>query len=146
VAGRILGELRAADDPKRVWERYRSVAELEGFAIKAEDVPPAARVDAFAPEYLDGLFSRPAPGVVDALARTSFGWHAIIVTTIVPGQTTTLEQARATLRRELLSTVREQALQQLVATLTKSHRIEHNEPTIEALLHADADSLGMAAP
>lgn len=146
VANGILRELSAADDPKTVWETYRGVAEREGFTIKAENVPAAARTDAFAPEYLDALYSRPEPGLVEASVRTDFGWHAIIVTTIVPAQTTTLEQARATLRAELLLKTRQQALEELVATLMRRHRVERDKAAIDALLQADATTLGLITP
>lgn len=146
LAAGILAELTAASDPKQVWERYRSVRELDGFTIKAEDVPAAARADGFAPEYLDGLFSIAAPGVVPTPIRTDFGWHVLLVTAIVPAETTPLEQARVTLRNELLQSVRAAGLEALVEKVTRAHRVERDAKAVDALLHADNEALGITVP
>lgn len=146
VAQGVLAELRAAGDAKQAWERYQGGAELDGFAIKAEEIPLAAQTDPYAPEYLTGLFSLSVPGLVPELVRTDFGWHAIIVTAVQPAEITTLEQARLPLRGELSVKLREKSLEQLVAALERRHRVERDEATVDALLHADADALGTAAP
>lgn len=146
LAQAAIQELTSAPDARTVWERYRTLGALDGFAITAEELPAVSRADAYAPEYLEGLFSRAEPGVVQTPKHTSFGWHAIVVTEIVPAQNTTLEQARDTLRKELATTQRKAALDALVESTREKHRVVPNEPMIETLLHADAEALGLSSP
>jgi hypothetical protein len=143
---RIVQELSASPAPRAVWERYRTLSTLEGFTIKAEELPAVSRADPYAPEYLEGLFARAQPGVVPTPMLTDFGWHAIVVTEITPAQATTLEQARETLRKELATAQRKAAVDAMIAATRAKHRVVPNQPVIEALLHADEQALGLSGP
>jgi hypothetical protein len=145
-AQRAVAELRAASAPRAIWERYRALGTLDGFVVKAEEIPPASRRDSYAPEYLEGLFSLAEPGVVSMPVRTSFGWHAIVVTEIAPATKTPLTEAHAVLRREMSETLRAKALEALVREASESHPVVRDEAAIETAMHAQDEGVGAVAP
>ena len=100
---------------------------------RVEDVPPLARTDAAAPEYLDALFERSAPGPVGRAVRSRFGWHAIVLTDIAPRWEASREEALATLRAERLAELRAGALGRLIERLAGETRVELRAEAIELL-------------
>lgn len=141
-----LRELLEAPEPRAIWERYRQLGNVDEFPIKAEEIPPASRSDNFAPEYLDGLFSLSEAAVVPNAVRTDFGWHAIVVTEIVPARNTPLVEAHATLRAELMKARRSAALDELVHDLSMSHPVERNEAAIDGVMRAQDEASGAPGP
>lgn len=140
-----VAELLAASAPRSIWERYRALGKVDGFVVKAEEIPPVSRRDSYAPEYLDGLFSAAEPGVVPMPIRTSFGWHAIVVTEIAPAIETPLPEAHAVLRREMSEGRRAKALEALAREASKSHPVVRDEAAITAATHAQDQDEGVGA-
>jgi hypothetical protein len=100
---RVRDELAAAPEPEDVWARYQSHAE-SGLRVSAERIPAVDREAPFVGEYLDALFGVASPSVVAEPVRTRYGWHAIVVTEILPASDKSLEEAEPVLRAELLVT------------------------------------------
>jgi parvulin-like peptidyl-prolyl isomerase len=92
--------------------------------VKAEALPPFDRKAALAPEYSAAMFSLPAPGVVPEPVRTSFGWHAIRVTEILPAEETPYEKAAPILRGELSVARQTAAIQELLKELSRAHPVQ----------------------
>lgn len=145
LAAKLTAELRAAPDPRAVWVRYQSVGQLQGFTIKAETLPAAGRDERYVEEYLAGLFSSPGLGPLDHPVRTSFGWHSIVVTEITPGSVVTLEQAKDTLRTELVAKARQQAFDRMESDVSARIGVVRDEAAIEAAMRAE-DLLPPSAP
>lgn len=121
LAERARLELVAATDVDAVLARW-SAMQGGAFAIRAEHVPATASDGDFAPEYLATLFAIDAthlPRVAAAVVRTQFGWHAIVLTDVVPGRATPLASVAAELRGELLTRRRRARLDALLAGLVQ---------------------------
>ena len=70
------------------------------------------------------MFSLSAPGVVPEPVRTSFGWHAIRVTEILPAEETPYEKAAPILRKELSVVRQTAAMQELLKDLSRAHPVQ----------------------
>jgi parvulin-like peptidyl-prolyl isomerase len=120
---RAMSDLAAAQDFDAFIreQKARSTPEL---SITAEILPPFDRSGGLVKPYLDAMFSVAQPGVVPEPVRTSFGWHAIRVTEILPSETTPYEKVEADLRQEVLLARRAERVQQLVERLRKAYAVE----------------------
>ena len=103
------------------------------FVVCVEDLPLVHAQAAFVPEFLQALCSVPEAGVVPDPVRTQFGYHAIVVTEIVPASSTPKAEAFNTLRAELGTTLHEQRVAALINELRKGTRIAYAQK-IERLL------------
>ncbi len=101
--------------------RRRAEAD-EPFAITIEEVPPLSRTDAADPSYLAALFATPSPGVTPEPVRSAFGWHAVVVTEIVPAWHADHDEAIGILRDERLAALRAARLEELVRELAQQAR------------------------
>ncbi|MCC6877430.1 MAG: hypothetical protein IT378_24200 [Sandaracinaceae bacterium] len=132
-----LGAAEAGDGSEgaeRALAALRAIASEPGPSDRrVEDVPPLARTDAAAPEYLDALFERSAPGPVGRAVRSRFGWHAIVLTDIARRWEASREEALATLRAERLAELRAAALGRLIERLAGETRVELRAEAIELL-------------
>lgn len=124
----VCRELEAAPNPEASWARYQSQAEPGVRAVQAvaERLPAVDREGPFVREYLDGLFSLAAPGVVPRPVRTRYGWHAIVVTKIERARDDTFEMARDVLRRERLEADRRKHVADWVAGLEREIGVERS--------------------
>jgi parvulin-like peptidyl-prolyl isomerase len=98
LAKQAVGDLRT-QDLAAVQARYTGT--VDGISVTTEELPPVDRNAAFVQEYLAGVFSIPAAGVVPEPVRTKFGWHAIRVLEIAAARETPFEEAAAVLRDEV---------------------------------------------
>jgi parvulin-like peptidyl-prolyl isomerase len=121
VAKKAVGDLRT-QDLSAVEARYSG--SIDGIAVKTEHLPPVDRNAAFVREYLDGVFSIPAPGVVPEPVRTSFGWHAIRVLEITAARETPFEEAAAVLRGEVSTKKQTEGVNSLLLDLRHATPVE----------------------
>lgn len=134
----VLAELGAHPDPGAELEA-RSKAGPEGLELVFEKLPAVARAGAFERPFEDALFEAAASGLVRQPVRTSYGVHAIVVTTIVPASTVPRSEAEATLRKELVERARFERLRTLVSGLERDHGVVRNEAAWAALLSPTPD-------
>ena len=114
LAESILREVRQADDPRTVYDRY-SDGGPEGLklAVKSEDLPAITKQAKFAKAYKTALFAAESEGPLNNAVKTSYGWHAIVVAEILPGNVRTIDDAEEEIR-ELLTIVQGLEAQGLV--------------------------------
>jgi hypothetical protein len=114
-----IARLIAASDPVREAQAI-GAEDTSGrsYTVRVEPVPAVARHDALAEPYLAALFALPtAPAVTPEPVSTSFGVHAIVLTSIAPAFEVPLEEASPVLRRQLLAEHRAVALDAYCADL-----------------------------
>jgi len=135
-----IERLTGAADP--VAEAHALQRETTGrsFAVLAEDLPPASRADAIAPEFLGALFAQREPGVVAQPVRTRFGWHAIVLLEILPAWEAPREEAEAAIRDELLAELRARRLDELIRELAARTPVTRDEAAIDRLAGADLEA------
>lgn len=112
-------------------DRLATLAELRqsapaSLAVKLEQLPAAPRVGRFVDEYGAGLFELAAPGVVPHPVRSPFGWHAIVVTEIIPARRVERADAERELVPELEVAARKLALERLVRKLEGAAPVRHD--------------------
>nr|MDQ3037852.1 peptidylprolyl isomerase [Myxococcota bacterium] len=148
-ARRALERLRAAEDPiaeAHAIESEESARTGRHFRVSVEELPPAARGDHLVPEYLDAIFGLDAPGVLTEPVRTSFGWHAIVLTEIVPAWRAPADEVEEIVREELAIEARAQRLEELVRELAGRTAIELDQAAIAEALQTDLLERGGDAP
>ena len=120
-ARRVATELATDPDPATAAQRYQDEnAEGRSFTIRVEVLPPA-RADELVQPFADALFGAPGPGPVTTPVHTSFGWHVIVVTEIVPPWEIPREEAEAVVRRQIAVEARAEALIALEDRLMAEH-------------------------
>jgi parvulin-like peptidyl-prolyl isomerase len=90
------------------------------FNIVVQELPLAADDGTFVPEFSSALFSAGAPGVVQEVVHTQFGYHAIVVREIVPAVNASASVAFETLEQEISTRKRAQQLDALLSDLRSS--------------------------
>ncbi len=128
----MLERFRATDDPTRMIEGLHG-QKRDGYTVVIQKLPPVPDTAGFAKPYLDGLFSVDEAGVVPEVVRTSFGWHAIVVTEIKPALSMPFEEAEAELREEGLGQARVEAVDGLLRRLRTQTPVEVDQGAQEAL-------------
>ena len=90
LAESILREIREAEDPRSVFDRYAD-GEPEGldFDVRAEDLPAITEKARIEKPYKDALFAAKSEGPLKNVVKTSYGWHAIVVAEILPEEVRT---------------------------------------------------------
>lgn len=114
-------ELAAATDLDAVLARW-SAMHGGPFEIRAEHVPATAPDGGLVAEYLTALFAidrTHLPQVASAPVRTQFGWHAMVLTDVVPGRVTPLASVAVQLRTEVVTRRRRARLDVLLAELAQ---------------------------
>ncbi len=145
AAGRRFAEQALADfstdTSPDAWLARHSAITGRRFEVRAERVPPLGPGDAADPGYIAALEGNDAPGAVPHAVRTSFGWHAIVVTEVIPAHAVPRDEALSTLRTELVTRRRAERLDQLLSELSSQTRVVRDEATIRATFAADLDGL-----
>jgi hypothetical protein len=118
----VIGELRA-EGIEALRARYNH-QKREHFTLVAQAVPPAGKQAAYDPAYLDALFSLPGPGVVARPVRSRFGWHAIVVTDVLPSKEVPFEVAREQLAAEIQLDKRARRVETLLQELGRERQVE----------------------
>lgn len=130
----VLARLRAAADPAAELRAMQADSPRE---LTIEEVPPLARDADAERAYLDALFARAEPGVHPEPVRSGYGWHAIVLTEIVPARNVSLADARAELHRSLLVFRRRVRLEQLLARLAERTPPAPDQARVRAVLERD---------
>lgn len=135
LAESILRELKDADDPRAIYDRYADGGP-EGltFDVKAEDLPPITRRSPLKKPYKDALFEAKSTGPVKSVVNTSYGWHAIVVTEIIPAEVRTFEDAEDELRARLSQKRRLGAVVAIVRKLEGDGLVQYDEKGVASLL------------
>lgn len=137
LATAILTEARQADDPSEVFDRYAGgaandvdvpvvVEELPAITIKADIEKP----------YKDALFTAKTPGPVKEPVRTSYGWHAIVLTEIQPAKVRTFADVEDEIRDRLSQKQRFEKLVELVKGLEAEQRVDYDQAVVKRLMSA----------
>ena len=135
LAESILRELRQADDPRTVYDRY-SDGGPEGLTlpVKAEDLPAITKQAKFAKAYKIALFATESEGPLNNAVKTSHGWHAIVVAEILPADMRSLDDAEEEIRELLSETKRFAELVTIVQSLEAQGLVQYDDQGVERLL------------
>lgn len=129
LAEEAIADLRASTDYAATVDRLNGTFR-EGLQVFAEIVPPLERDAKADVNYLDAMFSLSKPGVVDRPVRSTFGWHAIALTRIIPPSDDSQEEVDAKLRSELVLPERTKRMGALLDEAAKRIPVLRNEAEI----------------
>jgi parvulin-like peptidyl-prolyl isomerase len=115
--------LQSSNDTQATLAAARAESSAD-FAVVVEELPPSADDGTFVPEFSRAMFGMSATGLFPEPVHTEFGYHAILLTEIVPASEQPQSVAFETLRQEISTSKRTQKLQTLVADLRKSTRVK----------------------
>ena len=130
----ILAEVRRAEDPKTVYRRYEAGDEEVDIEVKAEELPAISMKDGLEKPYKDALFSAKTAGLINSPVKTTYGWHVLVLTEILPEETRTLEELEAEIRERLSQKKR---FEKLVATVQALHAeglVQYDDQGVDRLL------------
>lgn len=137
IATSVLAEARRATDPKTVFARYAATAADDADTpVVVEELPPITMNAAIEKPYKDALFGAKTLGPVREPVRTSYGWHAIVLTEILPGETHVLEDVEGDIRERLSRKKRFEKLVEVVQRLEAEELVEYDDPLVERLMTA----------
>jgi hypothetical protein len=135
LAESILRELRRADDTRAVYELYAAGGpdgtELE---VQAEELPPIAMKAGIEKPYKDALFAAKSKGPLKKIVKTSYGWHAIVLTEIQPGELRSVDDVEDETRERLSQQKRFETLVEIVRSLEAEGLVQYDEQGVERLL------------
>ena len=134
TAGELLAELREADDPRSVFERYASEQPPREIEVVAEELPPISRNARFEQAFKDALFAADATGLLRAPVQTSYGWHLVFLEEIIPGETRTLDDVEVEIRERLSQKKRFEKLVGTVRTLEAQGLVQYDDAVVERLM------------
>ena len=135
LAGTILDDVRAAEDPRSVFLRYAEGENAEPpIEVIAEDLPAITLRDGIEQPYKDALFAARSTGPLDALVETSYGWHVIVLTEIIPGERKTLRDVEDEIRVRLSQKKRFEKLVEVVRAREADGLVEYDEEGVALLL------------
>lgn len=135
VAASVLAELEQASDPEEVFKRYtEGAADAIGVPVVAEKLPPMTTKAEIEKPYKDALFSAKTLGPLKEPVHTAYGWHAIVVTDIQPGEVRTLSDAEEEIRERLSRKQRFEKLVEVVQRLEAEGLVEYRDAVVERLM------------
>ena len=132
---RVIPELRDARDLD-AFKQQQAARSTPEFKVVSERLPAVGRHERLVEPFLAALFSVAGPSVVPEPVRTSYGWHAIRVTEILPAVSTPYDKAAEQLRAELLTQKRKARIDELIAQLRQNYGVQiddHAAQTLAAL-------------
>jgi parvulin-like peptidyl-prolyl isomerase len=135
LAESILRELKEADDPKAIYDRYADGGP-EGltFDVLAEELQPITTKSPLKRSYKNAVFGAKSTGPVKNVVKTSYGWHAIVVTEIIPAEATTFDEAEEELREWLSRSRRLVTVVAIVQNLEAQGLVQYDAKGVEKLL------------
>lgn len=137
LAESILREVRQADDPKIVYQRYaEGAADDPELQVQAEELPPITMKAGIEKPYKDALFGAKSKGPLKEVVKTSYGWHTIVVTDILPGERRTVEDVEDQIRERLSQKRRFGMLVEIVESLEAQGLVQYEDQAVERMLSA----------
>lgn len=135
MAASILAEVRRSDDPKTVYAKYQD-GDQEGAAlgVTAEDLPAITPKAGIEKPYKDALFGAKSIGVLKQPVQTSYGWHVIVLTDIVPGGRRGLSDVEDEIRQRLSQKKRFEKLVETVRAAEAKGLIQYDDESVKRLL------------
>lgn len=133
---KAIRAFQTSPDVEEVFRRYKA-EKSDLFPIVAEKLPPVARTGHFVKEFEDALFSMAEPGVVAEPVRTVFGWHAIVLTEILPAEDLSIDDVADDLRKKIVRKKRKAAFEQLIDRLRRRIKVVPNDSAIDYVLKTD---------
>lgn len=135
LAESILRELQQAKDPHVVYERYADGAPKGvKLGVLAEELPPVTQDSALEKSYKDAVFAAKSKGPLKSLVETSYGWHAIVVTEILPAEQLGMAEVEEASRLRISQGKRTAMLVKTVQALKAEGLIRYDEEGVERLL------------
>lgn len=135
LAESIHAEVQGADEPRDVFKRYAEERNVEtAFEIVAEELPPIAPRMGFEKPYKDALFAARSTGPLDSLVESSYGWHVIVLTEILPAESKTLREVEDEIRTRLSQKKRFARLAELVRAREADGLVDYDEEGVQLLL------------
>jgi parvulin-like peptidyl-prolyl isomerase len=135
LAESILRELHRADDPRTVYDRYADgEPEDVSLTLKTEDLPAITKKARLKKSYKDAIFGAKSEGPLKNVVKTTYGWHAIVVTEIVPEEIRTFEEVETELRERLSQKRRLGAIVAIVQGLEAQGLVHYDDQGVQRLL------------
>jgi parvulin-like peptidyl-prolyl isomerase len=135
LAESILAEVRQADDPKAVYARYAGARGAQSTPeVTAEELPAITVKAEIEKPYKDALFAAKSKGPLKNVVRTSYGWHVIVLTEIVPGESHTLRDVEDEIRTRLSQKKRFEKLAETVRALEAEGLVQYDDQGVQRLL------------
>ncbi len=135
LAELILRQLREANDPRSVYELYADGGpegtELE---VKAEDLPAITTKAKMAKSYKRALFAAKSVGPLEKVVKTPYGWHAIVVAEILPGESGSIGDVEPEIRERLSQAKRFQKIVEIIQDLEAQGLVQYDEKVVKRLL------------
>ena len=135
LAESILRRLREADDPRSVYDLYADGGpegtELE---VRVEELPAITMKAKMAASYKRALFAAKSIGPLEKVVKTSYGWHAIVVTEILPGASRSISDVDAEIRERLSQAKRFRKVVEIVQNLEAQGLVQYDEQGVKRLL------------
>ncbi|MFO0685614.1 MAG: peptidyl-prolyl cis-trans isomerase [Sandaracinus sp.] len=144
-----LTRLAGATDPASAAQALASTVGSERpFTARVETLPATSRHGSLEEPYLAALFELDAPGLVPHAVTTSYGVHAVVLTSIEPAFEISLAEATPILRRQLLAERRHAALDALTDALAQRTPTTVDERVLAVVASSalDLGSSGTGAP
>jgi peptidyl-prolyl cis-trans isomerase C len=119
-----IAQLQASQSLDQTLDSLRRSAPAN-LKLRVEQLPPAKREGSFVAAFSQALFSLAAPAVVPEPVRTEYGYHAIVLTEIIPPKLVPKVEAFSALREELETSERKQRLDALMVELQNHTRVTY---------------------
>ena len=135
LAESILGEIREAEDPRAVFDRYEN-GELDDsdFDLRAENLPAITAKAKIEKPYKDELFAAKSEGPLKNVVKTSYGWHAIVLTEILPEEVRSVGEAEDDIREQLSQQKRLHQVVAIVQGLEGQGLVHYDQQGVDRLL------------
>ncbi len=133
-AAAILEEIRRADEPETIFERYAQQEGDEPFEVEAEQLPAMTKRASIARAYKDALFAADSIGPLPRPVQTSHGWHAIYLVQITPAEEPTIDEVEEQIRDRLSQQKRFERVVAIVDNLRAQGLVTYDDDGVERLL------------
>ncbi|MEM7138916.1 MAG: peptidyl-prolyl cis-trans isomerase [Myxococcota bacterium] len=126
VAKAAIVAAQGAEDPVEGLRMFlESRTDDHEFAMALEELPPITRKAEIEKPFIDAIFGVKSRGALATPVRTSYGWHAIVVTDIAAGEDNSLADVEDDIRDRLSDQARFEALVAVVQGLEAEGLVEH---------------------
>ena len=135
LAEQIVEELQAAQDTQTVYERYADgTPPGSALEVKREELPAISMKANIEDPYKNALFAAKSTGPLRSPVQTSYGWHAIVLTEIIPEERRTIDDVEDEIRERLSQKKRFVNLVERVERLEARGLVEYDEQGVERLM------------